>query len=139
LQRLEAARLARTLGTLLQNGVALLGALKIAAEVVSNRAVRAQVEMASEQVKGGGSLALALSRDNLLPELALQMIQVGEEAGQLDSMLLKVAQVFDSEARSSIARLLAALVPTLTIIMAVMVAFIMLAIMLPLMSLTSNI
>ncbi|EPJ79894.1 general secretion pathway protein F [Pseudomonas sp. CFII64] len=139
LQRVEAARLARTLGTLLQNGVALLGALKIAAEVVSNRAVRAQVELASEQVKGGGSLALALGHDNLLPELALQMIQVGEEAGQLDTMLLKVGQVFDGEARHSIARLLAALVPTLTIVMAVMVAFIMLAIMLPLMSLTSNI
>jgi general secretion pathway protein F len=139
LQRIEAARLARTLGTLLQNGVALLGALKIASEVVGNRAVRAQVEAATEQVKGGGSLALALSRDNLLPELALQMIQVGEEAGQLDAMLLKVAQVFDGEARHGIARLLAALVPTLTIVMAVMVAFIMLAIMLPLMSLTSNI
>jgi general secretion pathway protein F len=139
LQRLEAARLARTLGTLLHNGVALLMALRIATEVAANRAVRAQIQAATEQVKGGGSLAKALSGDNLLPELALQMIQVGEEAGQLDSMLLKVAEVFDAEARRSIARLLAALVPTLTIVMAVLVAFIMLAIMLPLMSLTSNI
>ena len=139
LQRLEAARLARTLGTLLRNGVALLSALKIACEVASNRAVRAQVEAATEAVKGGRPLALALSHDNLLPELAVQMIQVGEEAGELDSMLLKVAEVFDAQARRSIARLLAALVPTLTIVMAVLVAFIMLAIMLPLMSLTSNI
>ena len=139
LQRLEAARLARTLGTLLRNGVALLAALKIACAVASNHAVRAQVEAATEQVKGGGALALALAGDNVLPELALQMIEVGEEAGQLDSMLLKVAEVFDAEARRSIARLLAALVPTLTIVMAVLVAFIMLAIMLPLMSLTSNI
>lgn len=139
LQRLEAARLARTLGTLLHNGVALLSALKITCEVAGNRAVRAQLEAATEAVKGGGSLASALGNDNLLPELALQMIQVGEEAGQLDSMLLKVAEVFDGEARRSIARLLAALVPSLTIVMAVLVALIMLAIMLPLMSLTSNI
>lgn len=139
LQRLEAARLARTLGTLLHNGVALLAALKIAREVVGNRAVRAQVEAATEQVKGGGTLASALSRDNYLPDLALQMIQVGEEAGLLGSMLLKVADVFDAQARNSISRLLAALVPALTIVMAVLVAFIMLAIMLPLMSLTSNI
>ena len=139
IQRLEAARLARTLGTLLQNGVGLLAALKIVSDVATNSAVRARLQAATEQVKGGGSLALALSGDSSLPDLALQMIQVGEEAGQLDTMLLKVAQVFDAEGRRSIARLLAALVPTLTIVMAVLVAFIMLAIMLPLMSLTSNI
>ncbi|WP_434681597.1 type II secretion system inner membrane protein GspF [Pseudomonas sp. R1-18] len=139
LQRLEAARLARTLGTLLQNGVGLLAALKIVAEVATNQAVRAQVQAAIDSVKSGGSLGLALASDRLLPDLALQMIHVGEEAGQLDTMLLKVAEVFDGETRRSIARLLAALVPTLTIVMAVLVAFIMLAIMLPLMSLTSNI
>ena len=139
LQRLEAARLARTLGTLLHNGVALLGALAIARQACSNRALQAQLAGATEEVKEGGSLAYALSRDSLLPHLAVQMIQVGEQAGQLDAMLLKVASVFDTEARRSIARLLAALVPTLTIVMAVLVAVIMLAIMLPLMSLTSNI
>jgi general secretion pathway protein F len=139
LQRLEAARLARTLGTLLHNGVALLAALSIARQACSNRALQAQLAAATEEVKQGGSLAYALSRDSLLPHLAVQMIQVGEQAGQLDAMLLKVASVFDAEARRSIARLLAALVPTLTIVMAVLVAVIMLAIMLPLMSLTSNI
>lgn len=138
-QRIEAARLARTLGTLLQNGVPLLAALKIVADGASNRAIRARLRVAIESVKSGGALATALSDDGLLPDLALQMIRVGEEAGRLDDMLLKVAQVFDAEARRSIARLLAALVPTLTIVMAVMVAFIMLAIMLPLMSLTANI
>lgn len=139
LQRLEAARLARTLGTLLHNGVALLAALAIARQACSNRALQAQLALATEEVRQGGSLAYALSRDSLLPHLAVQMIQVGEQAGQLDAMLLKVAGVFDAEARRSIARLLAALVPTLTIVMAVLVAVIMLAIMLPLMSLTSNI
>ncbi|MGV6395402.1 type II secretion system inner membrane protein GspF [Pseudomonas caspiana] len=139
LQRIEAARLARTLGTLLHNGVALLQALVIARQVCTNRALQAQVAQAAESVKGGGTLASAFGAQPLLPDLALQMIEVGEQAGELDSMLLKVADVFDVEAKRGIDRMLAALVPTLTVVMAAMVAVIMLAIMLPLMSLTSNI
>ncbi|WP_407309832.1 type II secretion system inner membrane protein GspF [Pseudomonas sp. nanlin1] len=139
LQRIEVARLARTLGTLLNNGVALLQALLIVRQVCGNRAIRAQIAQATEWVKGGSTLASAFGDDPLLPDLALQMIEVGEQAGQLDGMLLKVADVFDVEAKRGIDRMLAALVPTLTVVMAVMVAVIMLAIMLPLMSLTSNI
>lgn len=138
-QRLETARLARTLGTLLTNGVPLLTALSIGRQVCSNHALQGAVSQAADQVKDGGSLAAALSTSKLLPQLSLQMIQVGEESGQLDTMLIKVADVFDAEAKRGIDRLLAALVPSLTIVMAVLVAFIMLAIMLPLMSLTSNI
>ena len=139
LQRVEAARLARTLGTLLSNGVALLPALVIARQVCTNRALQAQVALAAQGVKGGGTLAEAFGARPLLPELALQMIEVGEQAGELDSMLLKVADIFDVEAKRAIDRLLAALVPSLTVVMAVLVAVIMLAIMLPLMSLTSHI
>ncbi|SHM70560.1 type II secretion system protein F (GspF) [Pseudomonas asturiensis] len=139
LQRVEAARLTRTLGTLLSNGVALLQALVIARQVCTNRALQAQVAQAAESVKGGGTLASAFGAQPLLPDLALQMIEVGEQAGELDSMLLKVADVFDVEAKRGIDRMLAALVPALTVVMAGMVAVIMLAIMLPLMSLTSNI
>ncbi|CAM3189377.1 type II secretion system protein GspF [Pseudomonas floridensis] len=139
LQRIEAARLTRTLGTLLSNGVALLQALVIARQVCTNRALQAQVGQAAESVKGGGTLASAFGAEPLLPDLALQMIEVGEQAGELDSMLLKVADVFDVEAKRGIDRMLAALVPALTVVMAGMVAVIMLAIMLPLMSLTSNI
>ena len=139
LQRIEAARLARTLGTLLSNGVALLQAMTLVRQVCGNHALRAQLEQAIQWVKGGGTLAQAFGEQPLLPELALQMIEVGEQSGNLDTMLLKVADVFDVEAKRGIDRLLAALVPSLTVVMAVMVAVIMLAIMLPLMSLTSNI
>jgi len=139
LQRLETARLARTLGTLLRNGVPLLAALAIGRDVCANQALRGAVAAAADRVKDGAPLAASLAPSQLLPPLALQMVQVGEESGQLDTLLLKVADVFDSEAKRAIDRLLAALVPSLTIVMAVLVAFIMLAIMLPLMSLTSNI
>lgn len=139
LQRIEVARLTRTLGTLLGNDVSLLQALLIARQVCNNRALRYQVEQAIESIKGGGTLTSAFGKTPLLPDLALQMIEVGEHASELDSMLLKVAEVFDVEAKRGIDRMLAALVPTLTLVMAALVAMIMLAIMLPLMSLTSNI
>jgi general secretion pathway protein F len=139
LLKVQTARIARTLGTLLKNGVPLLSALGIARQVTANRALDEALEQAAEQVKGGTGLSLALAQSQRFPRLALQMVQVGEEAGQLDTMLLKVADTFELESRRAIDRLLAALVPALTIVMTVMVAIIMAAILLPLLSLTSNI
>lgn len=139
LLKVETARIARTLGTLLKNGVPLLSSLTIARQVTSNRALDDALATAAEQVKGGAGLGLALSQSQRFPRLALQMVQVGEEAGQLDIMLLKVADTFELESKRAIDRLLAALVPALTIVMTVLVAIIMAAILLPLLSLTSNI
>lgn len=139
LLKVETARIARTLGTLLKNGVPLLSSLAIARQVTGNRALDQALEQAAERVKGGSGLGGSLAQTERFPRLALQMIQVGEEAGALDTMLLKVADTFDVEAKRAIDRLLAALVPALTIVMTVMVAFIMAAILLPLLSLTSNI
>jgi general secretion pathway protein F len=137
--KVETARLARTLGTLVKNGVPLLSALGIARMVTSNKALDESLIQATEMVKGGNGLSLALGQSQRFPRLAIQMVQVGEEAGQLDTMLLKVADTFELESRRSIDRLLAALVPALTIVMTVFVAIIMSAILLPLLSLTSNI
>jgi general secretion pathway protein F len=139
LLKVETARIARTLGTLLKNGVPLLSSLVIARQVTANRALDEALMQAAEQVKGGNGLSLSLAQSQLFPRLAIQMVQVGEEAGQLDTMLLKVADTFELESRRAIDRLLAALVPALTIVMTVMVAIIMAAILLPLLNLTNNI
>lgn len=139
LLKIETARIARTLGTLLSNGVPMIAALGIARQVTGNRALDRGLEAVAAQVKDGTGLGSALTGADLLPRLAVQMVQVGEEAGELDSMLLKVAETFDAESRRAIDRLLAALVPALTIVMTVLVAFIMAAILMPLLSLTSNI
>jgi general secretion pathway protein F len=139
LLKVQTARIARTLGTLLSNGVPLLSALTIARQVTGNRALEQALAQAAEQVKGGAGLSVALAQAQQFPRLALQMVQVGEEAGELDTMLLKVADTFELESKRSIDRLLAALVPSLTIVMTVLVAIIMAAILLPLLSLTSNI
>ena len=139
LLKVETARIARTLGTLLKNGVPLLSSLGIARQVTANRALDEALSQAAEQVKDGGGLSIALAQSKHFPRLAIQMVQVGEEAGQLDTMLLKVADTFEIESRRSIDRLLAALVPALTIVMTVLVAIIMAAILMPLLNLTNNI
>ena len=135
--KLETARLARTLGTLAKNGVPLLTALSISRNVMGNTALAVAVDAAAKDVKTGGGLAVSLARTKLFPRLALQMVQVGEESGELDNMLLKVADTFDIEVRNALERVLAALVPLMTIIMAGVIALIVLAILLPILDLST--
>jgi general secretion pathway protein F len=134
IRKVETARLARTLGTLLKNGVPLLSGLAVARNVMTNSALAESVEQAADEVKTGGGLGYALTQSKRFPKLALQMISVGEESGELDGMLMKVAETFDIEVKNTLDRLLAALVPATTIVMTVLVAFIMLAIVLPIMN-----
>jgi len=137
--KLETARLARTLGTLLKNGVPLLTALGIGRNVLGNSALAESVDKASEEVKTGGGLAFSLAHGKRFPKLAIQMISVGEESGALDDMLLKVADTFDVDAKNTVDRMLAALVPVMTVIMTGVVGFIMMAILVPIMSVSGSI
>ena len=137
--KLETARLARTLGTLLRNGVPLLTALGIGRNVLGNRLLAADVDAAADEVKNGVSLSTALSRGKRFPRLALQMIQVGEESGALDAMLLKTADTFEHETSLTLDRLLAALVPVVTLVLAGVVGIVILAVLTPLYDLTGAI
>jgi len=139
LLKLDTARLARTLGTLLKNGVPLLSALAIARNVLGNTALAQAVDQAAEEVKRGTGLGFGLAQAKRFPKLALQMVAVGEESGELDGMLLKVADTFDTETRNTLDRLLALMVPVTTIAMTVMVAMIMMAIILPIMDLAGSV
>jgi general secretion pathway protein F len=132
--KLETARLARTLGTLLVNGVPLLSALSIARNVVTNTRLREDVEDASREVKTGGGLARNLARGERFPRLALQMISVGEETGRLDDMLLKVADTFDRDVRNTIDRLLSVFTPVITLLLAIMIGTIVLSVLLAILS-----
>jgi general secretion pathway protein F len=137
--RLDTARLARTLGTLLQSGVPLLTGLSIARNVLSNSVLAEAVDEAALLVKTGDGLAYALGQQKRFPKLALQMVAVGEESGELDTMLLKVADVFDGETKATIDRLLAAMTPILTLVMALVVGLIMMALLLPIMTIMSTV
>lgn len=139
LLKVDTARLMRTLGSMLKNGVSLLAALGISRQVVSNRELGEQLEPAIEAVKGGDSLSHALAAHTGFPRLAVQITTVGEESGTLDDMLLRAAETYDGEVKSAIDKMLSALVPILTIVMALLVAGIMMAILLPLLSLTGSI
>ncbi|WJI16312.1 type II secretion system F family protein [Pseudoxanthomonas winnipegensis] len=130
--RLETARLARTLGTLLRNGVPLLGALVIARNVLGNRALAADVEGAADAVKNGRALSTALGAGKRFPRLALQMMQVGEESGALDAMLLKTADTFEAQTAQALDRMLAALVPAVTLVLAAVVGAVIIAVLVPL-------
>ena len=122
--QIEVARFCRTLGTLMSNGVTILNALSIAAEALSNRALAATIPEVHDRLQKGEGLARPLRDTGRFPGLALQLIQVGEESGQLENMLLRVADVYEEETTRTIGRLLGLLVPVITIGLGLLVAFI---------------
>ncbi len=131
--KIEIARLARTLGTLLTNGVPLLSGLSIARNVLTNSLLRQTVEETAKEVKTGGGLAHNLAASGHFPRLALQMVSVGEETGQLDAMLMKVADTYDKEVRNTIDRLLAVFTPAITLLMAVLIGTIVMSVLMAIM------
>ena len=135
--KVETARLARTLGVLLRNGVPLLTALGIGRNVLANRVLAEDVEHAADEVRNGIGLSTALARGKRFPRLALQMIQVGEESGALDTMLLKTADTFEAETGLALDRMLAALVPVVTMALALVVGVVILAVLTPIYDLTN--
>ena len=132
--KLETARFTRTLGTLLSNGVPLLSALSIARNVISNTVLRKDLNDAAREVKTGGGLAPNLASGGRFPRLALQMISVGEETGQLDAMLMKVSDTYDTEVRNTIERLLSVFTPVVTMLLAMLIGTIVLSVLLAILS-----
>jgi general secretion pathway protein F len=120
--KVEVARFARTLGTLLANGVTVLSALSITAETISNRELAGAIGGLAGRLKQGEGLSRPLMELGAFPHLAVQLIQVGEESGQIETMLLRVADIYDEEVKRTIQRLLALLVPVMTICIGILVA-----------------
>ncbi|NDY94963.1 type II secretion system F family protein [Wenzhouxiangella limi] len=132
--KIETARLTRTTGTLLVNGVPLLSALSIAKNVMTNTVLAEDVAEAAKAVKTGSPLARALVKSDHFPRLALQMVNVGEETGKLDEMLLKVADTYDREVKTTIDRLMALLVPALTLGLAMLIGVIVMSVLMAILS-----
>jgi len=125
------ARLARTLATLLSNGVPLLKALGITRSLVSNRLLRQALEAATQRVQEGGSLAVALRESALFPPMLAQLTAAGEKSGQLEEMLYRVADSYEHQTDLSITGLLSLLEPVMILVMGCLVGFVVLAILLP--------
>ena len=134
LRRYEVTRFATTLGTLLGNGVPLLDSMRIAANTISNRVLRDAVVAAVPAIKQGRRVADALGQTQVFPELAIQMIQVGEESGRLDDMLHELSLVYDAEVQAGIKRSLTLLEPVLIIVLGALIAGIIVSILLGILS-----
>jgi general secretion pathway protein F len=114
-KKINMAFFSRTLGTLLTGGVPLLAALDIAKESLRNRVLKNKLEDVTASLKEGSGLAEPLIATEVFPEFALQMIQVGEETGKLDEMLIRVADIYDQEVSASTERMLSVLEPVMII------------------------
>jgi general secretion pathway protein F len=132
--KVETARFARTLGTMLKSGVPVLGAMAVVGDMMSNQAVGRAVGRVADGVKRGGTIAAGMKEHTAFPALAVHMVRVGEETGRLEEMLLKVADTFETDVRSELKRVLGLLEPAIIVGMGVLVAFIVVAMLLAIFS-----
>ncbi len=125
--KIEVARFSRTLGTLINSGVPLLGALTIVKEVIKNVVVTNSISDISKGAKEGKGVSAPMRVVGIFPSLAMHMIRVGEETGKLDEMLIRVADTYDEEVQNTTKRFISALEPVLILVMALLVGFIVMS------------
>lgn len=130
-----AARFTRTLGTLLAGGVPLIAALAVVRDVLGNRAAMVAVSAAAERARGGGGLAPALAAAAVFPVRTVHLLQLGEETAQLGPLALRAAEIHEEATRIAVQRLIALLVPAITLLMGAAVAAIVSALLLAMLSL----
>lgn len=129
ISKVNVATMARSLGTLLRNGVPLIGALSLSASVMPTLKFRQALENATQSVKEGSRLAAALQRTGAYPELALRFVAIGEEASKLDDMLMHLADITDGEIERQVETLLTLLTPAITLALGGMVGGLILSVM----------
>lgn len=130
----DIARFARTLGTLLRNGVATLAAFAIVRETISNAYLAEGFGQAAERVQSGVTISEALVSVPRFPKLAAHLVRVGEETGKLEDMLDHMAQIYEDDSRRAIQRLLSVLLPGLTALMGLFIAAIIASVFLAIVS-----
>ena len=130
-RRIALSRFGRTLGSLLQSGVPLITSLQIVRNIVNNVLIGDVIDEAMEDIQAGKSLNLALSRSRWFPPVFLQMVSVGEQSGDLEAMLNKIADAYEREVEARIAGMTALIEPVMILAMAIVVGFIVISILLP--------
>jgi len=130
---------ARTLGTLLQNGVPVLTALKITEEVMSNRLIKEAIVQTRDAVTDGKTLAQPLAHSRLFPQLMVDLVRIGEETGDVPGALNNLADTYEGELQIGLRVMTNLIEPLLIIIMAIVVCFLLISILLPLFRLVSQI
>ncbi len=127
LWKMQISRFARTLGTLLENGVPLLKSMDIVKDVISNQHLAHILYTVKANVKEGTGLTISLAKRGFLPEIAVHLMKVGEETGNLDQMLLKVADNFDADVEQRMKRLVTMVEPVLILLMGAVIGVIVIS------------
>jgi type IV pilus assembly protein PilC len=133
------ARFARTLGTLLQSGVPILESLAIVKAAIPNRVLEGAVGEVHDSIREGETIAEPLGESGVFDDLVVNMIDVGEETGQLDAMLLRVADNFEADVDTSVSTLFKVLEPAILLVMAMLVGFIVVSLFLPIVKIMDSI
>jgi type IV pilus assembly protein PilC len=134
--KFQFAQFCRTLSTLLAGGTPLVQAMETSGGAIRSRLISATITHGAQLVREGQSLHSSLSTTGLVPDLALEMIEVGEASGSLSAMLASVAEFYEDDVNTHLANMVALIEPAILIFMAVLIAFILVALYLPMFSLS---
>ena len=129
--KMAVASFGRTLGSLLKAGVPLITALQIVRNIVNNVIIADVIDETVEEIQAGKSLASPLAKSRWFPPIVIQMISVGEQSGELETMLFKIAETYDRDVESQIMAMTSILEPVMILVMGLVVLFIVLSILLP--------
>ncbi len=134
IQELETARFARTLGTLIRSGVPILGSLTLVQGVIRNRVIAEALDFIRERVREGDALSKPLADSDMFPQLATQMITVGEETGRLDEMLFKIGDIYEKKVRNFIKRGMSLMEPAVILAMGIIIGFVVISMLMAIFS-----
>ena len=132
LQKTATARFCRTFGALTRSGVPILTSMEIVRDTAGNQIIANAVDAARREIQTGGMISIALQREQVFPLMAIQMISIGEETGEIDKMLMKVADFYEDEVEQAVKALTSIMEPIMIIFLGGMVGSILLSMYLPL-------
>ncbi|MGD1874139.1 MAG: type II secretion system F family protein [Mastigocoleus sp.] len=131
IQKSSVARFSRTFGSLTRSGVPILTSLEIVRDTSGNQVVSNAIDVARAEVQQGGMISIALQKESVFPIMAIQMISIGEETGEIDAMLMKVADFYEDEVEQAVKALTSVLEPIMIVVLGGMVGVILLSMYLP--------
>jgi type IV pilus assembly protein PilC len=130
-RKFATAQLARTLATLLGGGIPLVNAINVAGRAIGNRFMAAELDAVGQRVREGESMAMAMNARGEFPDVAVKMVEVGESTGALQDMLNSLADFYDEEIETALARFVTLIEPSLLVIMGIIIATLLLALYMP--------
>jgi len=131
IQKTSVARFCRTFGSLTRAGVPILTSLEIVRDTAGNKVISNAIESSREEVQSGGMISVAIDRSKVFPNMAIQMMMIGEETGELDAMLMKVADFYEDEVEQAVHAMTSMLEPLMIVVIGGMVGSILLSMYLP--------